>query len=206
MTTTPAVGTLFTVPRKTYGGKIELREYRVTTVRQGKIYYVDTRFGSEHRNRPVNMGLRSDAVIVSVPDKTKAVSTPSPRLGKREMAALYRKAHEAGLAAGKAHTPRAMVVAQHAHPLDDSSPVVQAWYEPAGVCGMAWVHLPATSAFAKWLVSTGKAYRSDYYGGIIVSCQEFNQSMERKQAYVAAFAQVLIDAGFPKVRTGSRMD
>ena len=74
-----------------------------------------------------------------------------------------------------------------------------------GVCGFAWVNIkPATSSFAKWLKSKDLA-RKSYYGGIDIWCREFNQSMERKEAWAEAFCEVLNEHGI-KAYPMSRMD
>lgn len=119
--------------------------------------------------------------------------------------ALFLKAYDAGCAAGKAHSPTPMVVAQHANSWDDSSPVEKAYYVPSGVCGFAWVTVrPATSSFGRWLLRSGEA-RKGYYGGAEINCPFFNQSYERKMAYAAAFADVLNEAG-QKAYAGGRLD
>ena len=119
--------------------------------------------------------------------------------------ALFAQAHTAGIAAGKAAVPQAMIVSEHENPLDDNSAVRKQWYVDDGVCGFAWVVIrPGTSSFARWLVKrklAGKHYR----GGISVWVSQFGQSMTRKQAYASAFAKVLTDAGV-KAYSDSRMD
>jgi hypothetical protein len=92
------------------------------------------------------------------------------------------------------------------------------WNVPDGVCGFAWIKIrPATQAFAKWIkkekdvatvllqnavnVPKGAAYD----GGIDLWVSAFGQSMERKEQYAAAFAEVLRSHGI-KCSMGSRMD
>ena len=133
-------------------------------------------------------------------------TTTSPKGTKTQWAALYKRAHEAGMKAGKEVVPTPMVVQQRANPFDDTSPVVKT-YEPVmgGVCGFAWVVVtPGTSSFARWLTKTGKGSKH-YYGGTSIWVGEFGQSMTRKEAYAQAFAKVLRDAGIDAY-SGSRMD
>lgn len=99
-----------------------------------------------------------------------------------------------------------MIVRQHENMLDDSSPVEKQWFVPSGVCGFAWVIIkPGTSSFAKWLVKNEHARPDNYYGGVCHYVSEFGQSMEKKEAYAHAFAQVLSGAGI-RAYSNSRMD
>lgn len=106
--------------------------------------------------------------------------------------ALYAKARAAGMAAAAARVPTPMVVVRHANPLDDNSPVVKR-YEPVmdGVCGFAWIKCrPARGPFFAYCKAEGLG-RKDYDGGWSIWVSDFNQSMERKEAYAYAFAEVL---------------
>ncbi len=109
---------------------------------------------------------------------------------------LHKRAHEAGMNAGNAHTPVPMIVQEHANPLDDNSPVIRQ-YAPVmgGVCGFAWINItPGNSSFARWLSKNKHAHKS-YYGGVDVWVGEFGQSMEKKQAYARAYAEIVSKAG-----------
>jgi hypothetical protein len=133
---------------------------------------------------------------------------PSKEDRDKAHVALHTKARIAGMQAADACTPTPMVVERHANQLDDSSPVVER-YAPVrgGVCGFAWVNIkPGNSSFALYLVKNGIARKDSYYGGVSVWVSEFGQSMERKAAYAAAYAQVLRDAGIERVYAQSRMD
>lgn len=119
--------------------------------------------------------------------------------------ALVDKARLAGLAAVDAMNPTPMVVTERTNPLDDASPVKKAWYVADGVCGFAWITVrPGNSPFANWLKKNGLA-RKAYGGGVDIWVSEFNQSMQRKEAYAGAFARVLSEAGITAYM-GSRMD
>jgi len=122
------------------------------------------------------------------------------------MSALYSKAHAAGMAAGNKASPTPMVVCQRANPLNDNSPVVKQ-YAPVmgGVCGFAWIKMrPARGDFYNYCKAKGFGSK-DYDGGWSVGVSGFGQSMERKEAYAHAFANVLNEAGL-NAYSMSRMD
>ena len=122
-----------------------------------------------------------------------------------EYSKLYNSANDAGRAAAEKRVPTAMVVSEHASPLDDSSPVAKQWLVPEGVCGFAWINIkPGNSPFANWLKKE-KLARKAYAGGVEIWVSAYGQSMERKEAYANAFATVLSFAGI-KAYAGSRMD
>lgn len=111
---------------------------------------------------------------------------------------IYNAADLAGSIAARNCLPTAMVVTQNGKPIE----VVN-----DGVCGFAWVNIkPGNSGFAKFLKNNGYARKDDYYGGVTVWVSGYNQSMQKKQAYASAFARSLMDAGFDRVYSMSRMD
>ena len=116
--------------------------------------------------------------------------------------ALFDKAREAGLAAGRAAIPTPMIVSR----VDPVTDRVLETYPPVmdGVCGFAWVTIKGTTPFARWAKKAGlvsKAHPSGYWFWI----GDFNQSLTRKEAYARAFAEVLREAGVTAY-AGSRMD
>lgn len=120
-------------------------------------------------------------------------------------AALHARAHQAGDAAAQAAVPAPMVVSQHASPLNDASPVTQAWFVSEGVCGFAWITIrPGNSPFANWAKKHAGACKA-YYGGVEIWVGGYGQSMQRKEAYAYAYAEVIREAGI-KAYAGSRMD
>ena len=124
---------------------------------------------------------------------------------KKNFRNIYNEAHKAGMNAGNAHVPAPMVVAQHQNVLDDSSPVTKAWHVPSGVCGFAGVVIPdGRSAFGKW-AKENKLADKHYPSGLLIWCREFGQSMEKKEAYSAAFAGVLYQHEI-KCHVWSRID
>lgn len=134
--------------------------------------------------------------------------TEKVQVSKAEYPRILNEARIAGLEAVQKLQVTPMVVTSHESPMDDSSPVKQEWFVADGVCGFAWVTLrPANSAFANWLKKNhGEQWRVDSYtGGLKLWVSEFNQSMQRKEAYAYAFAGILQKYGF-KASSDSRMD
>lgn len=119
--------------------------------------------------------------------------------------ALCEAASQAGYDAVSKATITPMVVNQCASPLDDSSPVIKSWFVEDGPCGFASIIVkPGNSAFAKFLVKSGIA-RKHYAGGVSIYVSQFNQSLQKKEAYAYAFSKVLNDAGIYSY-VDSRMD
>lgn len=105
---------------------------------------------------------------------------------------IYNEAHQEGLNAANNIKPTPMLVTQHANPLDDNSPIVQAWNVPDGVCGFAWINIkPGNSKFANFLKKNNLAKTDGYYGGVSIWVHQFNQSYQKKSAYASAFANIL---------------
>lgn len=74
-----------------------------------------------------------------------------------------------------------------------------------GACGFAWVTIrPANCAFAKWLRLKNLGDKA-YGGGVQIWVSDFNQSVQKKEAYADAFAAVLKDYGI-KAFSNSRLD
>lgn len=123
---------------------------------------------------------------------------------KLDFDVLVLKAKEAGLAAVAALTVVPMVVQERKSPLNDKSPVVQEYVVADGVCGFAGIAFAGNTAWAKY----AKQYlgaRQGYPKGLYIAVHEFNQSLQKKEAYASAFAAVLREAGI-KAYMESRMD
>jgi hypothetical protein len=73
-----------------------------------------------------------------------------------------------------------------------------------GVCGFAWVQFKGNTAWAKWAKQNAGA-RSAYQGGLNIWVHQFGQSMECKEKYAYAFADVLNKHNI-KAYASSRMD
>ena len=105
--------------------------------------------------------------------------------------ALYKSAHLAGLRAVESADIVPMIVNQRENPLNDSSAIAKQYFVSDGVCGFASVIVkPANSAFARYLKTVRSTYKH-YYGGLNMPVHEFNQSLQKKEAYARAFADVL---------------
>ena len=104
-------------------------------------------------------------------------------------AQLYGEAHTAGLAAMYAVVPTPRVM----RPNWDS-PLTMS-YEPEGQVGYAWIAVASNTSMGKWLVKHKYGQRSAFEPEVQVWVEEGGNSYERKQAYAAAFAEVLRKAG-----------
>jgi len=119
---------------------------------------------------------------------------------------LIAQATAAGDAAVQALQVRPMVVAQHASPLDDASPVVKTWLVEGGPCGFAWVSLKGLRGGGIRSAFLGAGFKKDSYeGGLKLWISGFGQSVQKKEAYANAFANVLRAAGF-RAYADSRLD
>lgn len=121
--------------------------------------------------------------------------------------AIHYEAVQAGLKAGEAHKPVPMVVGQakdlFSNEIDRSKPV---HYVESGVCGFGWVNIkPARGKFVSWLKQNNIGRTDSYEGGYRIPCFEFGQSLEKKERYVRAYAEVLNKHGI-KCYANSRMD
>ena len=125
---------------------------------------------------------------------------------KTENKRLFKAAMEKGMAAGAEKVPQPMLVGSPTTPLgSDIDPSKPVYFVPQGVCGFAWVTIhPGNCSFAQWVKKNGKGSNA-YGGGVSVRCHAFGQSLEQKEAWAQAFAQVLQDAGI-KAYAESRMD
>ena len=123
--------------------------------------------------------------------------------------AIYLKAYSVGQNAGKESRPTP-VVFYEADLLD--RPIGKSYYEAEGVCGFAGVEVrPASYAgkkdceFVRYCRSNKIGYYSDYNKCWYIPCHEYGQSMQRKEAFAEAFAQVLKENGIQANAT-SRME
>lgn len=139
----------------------------------------------------------------------------------RDFRNLFEEAALAGAKAAASAVPTPMVVTQRTNPLDDASPVKQAWFVADGVCGFAWVHIKAwkgatsgdptlTRRFSNWLKRNGYVRGRAYEGGVSYH-GDFGltgtavQSLTRNEAGARAFAEVLRKAGI-MANARSRID
>jgi len=126
----------------------------------------------------------------------------------RKFGALLKQAEEAGLEAGNAASPTPMLVGSPTTPFgNDIDPTKTTYFVAGGACGFAWVHVKGNTSFGRWASQSPRSgfRKSEYHGGLIRACHDFGQSMERKEAYCAAYAKVLTEAGVTAY-SSSRMD
>lgn len=139
------------------------------------------------------------------------------KMTSSEALALYKQAEAAGLAAGSAVTPTPMVVGTPSTPLGSDIDYSQrTYFVSEGACGFAWVNIKGTEPFARAIkkaeqspegfkagIRTSKGYPT---GLTVKWVGEFNQSVDRKSKYAAAFAEVLRAAGVTSAYSQSRLD
>ncbi len=131
---------------------------------------------------------------------------------------IYREAIKAGERAMRGASPTPMIVSEADGLSDRPKAGGKSWYVASGVCGFAWVKIRGNSWFIRALKKLGLAeadsndwssqarFRKDNYsGGYSFSVREGGQSMELKEAYAQAFANVLESHGI-YAYANSRMD
>lgn len=150
--------------------------------------------------RECDLTLAGASEIITASKKGTAFDPPQGAIQKRKgashkkssYAVIYTEAHAAGMEGLKACVPTRMLVVEHENQLDDTSPAKKTWEVAGGVCGSAGVWLrDGRKGFARWLTTTGKAYKDNYLGGTTIIVREGGQSMERKVAYAREFVAVL---------------
>jgi hypothetical protein len=171
--------------------KVDIRNLRLTIGEASG-------FITRAQNDPVTV--KNELIALGGVDKSNG-KTPTVKIDYQK---IFNEAHAAGLTAGNACRPTPMVVQNHANPLDDTSPVTKSYFVPSGVCGFASSVIKGNNGFVKWLRENKIGYKN-YYGGWAVPCHDFNQSMECKESYCAAFSNVVSKYGFDAYMT-SRMD
>ena len=110
--------------------------------------------------------------------------------------ALAGVAHAAGIEAGRNCKPIPMVVCT-----SSGKPIERL---DEGACGFAWVAFAGNTAWGRWAKKAGLA-GSHYPSGLCIWVREFGQSIDRKEAYAGAYAQVLRNSGI-ECHAGSRLD
>ena len=81
----------------------------------------------------------------------------------------------------------------------------ETYYVADGPCGFAWVNVrPGNCSFANWLKKY-KGCDKSYYGGVDVWISKYGQSIQKKEIYARAFAEVLEKYGI-KAYADSRLD
>ena len=115
---------------------------------------------------------------------------------KVDFAAIHKMADAAGKAAALALTPNPMIVR--------SADGAKSWLVPDGVCGFSWIEFPGNTAWGRWTKKTGLS-RAGYPKGLCMWVHDYNQSMQKKEAYARAYAAKLREKGI-EAWAQSRMD
>ena len=108
---------------------------------------------------------------------------------------LWKNAEAAGKWAGENCKPHAMNIT------DGKTD----YYVSEGVCGFAWVEFAGNTAWGRWAKKYGIA-RKMYNGGLNITCRDFGQSMERKEAWAFAIVRHLWTEAKIDCIAVSRMD
>lgn len=205
--TVPVVGMVWEhAKRKNWADDSPLR-LRVTSIRprtirrhgqnQTAILVYSTTVDGYARDRiktPLDTFAHYCARVLSMPEGS-AKPDKGPKLSDAQCRELHSKAHQAGLTAGRAAIPVPMLVQEHLHPMDDTSPVIYEETVSDGICGFAWIIVrPGNGSYAKWL-RRALSTRRGFEGGEQLTVFHFGQSLTRKDAYARAYAEVLSEAG-----------
>lgn len=188
---------------------------RMMTKRQGWALYCITK--KDYRNENLTYEQASELIkTLGDPNYVKK----STAVKDNEAVKIHQEAFDAGIAAMNEAKVIPMIVEQHTNMVDDNSPVAKQWVVDGGVCGFAWIQFKAnTTPNRKFLaglkraglagedklenknVKWGKSYQGGYQYWVSVG----GQSMQKKEAFAHAFAEVLQKHGLT-VYVGSRMD
>lgn len=133
---------------------------------------------------------RTSGPAAGDPDAASLILPPDEATNWKK---LYELAEAAGAQAAEEAIPTPMFIS--GFPPDEE-----------GACGFAWVVIPdARRSFPRWLIKNGFARRHHPSGAHVWGEAGGSQSIERKQAYAAAFARVLRMNGV-ECSVGSRLD
>jgi hypothetical protein len=138
----------------------------------------------------------------------KVANAKTKALTKDQCERIFNEAFLAGKIAGDASRPVPMIVGSPSTPLgNDVDPNQKTWFIEGGVCGFAWIKVnPARGAFVNWHKANREHGYKGYNGGYeIHEDGGYGQSMQRKEAFCAAFAEVLRSYGIDAYMQ-SRMD
>ena len=122
-------------------------------------------------------------------------------------------AHDAGMEAVKTVVTRAVLIYQETHPFSgEMDPTKPSYVLDDYPCGFAWVSVkPANKGNTRLGKDERRAleavgFRKNYYEkSYQLWISNFNQSMQKKEAYADAYAKVLRGHGI-RAYSGSRMD
>lgn len=117
--------------------------------------------------------------------------------------AILDEAHAAGAEAAEKCTPTP-VGWRSVDIFDKPLPGSKTEVSNDGLCGFAWVHIKGNTAFGRWAKKAREA-TAGYPSGLVIRPKLMTQSIERKEAYVKAAAEVLKRHGID-CHTSSRLD
>lgn len=131
-------------------------------------------------------------------------NTPTPTSVPTQacwFASIHKVAQSAGLEAGMNALPEPMMVTE-----SDlmGNPIGRSWTVSEGACGFAWVTFAGNTPWGRWAKAQGIASKG-YPKGLQIWVSEFNQSVDRKEAYAQAYAKVLREHGI-EAYAQSRLD
>lgn len=112
----------------------------------------------------------------------------------KDIREVLKEAHEKGIEAGNKINPTPMTVMGNG----------KEYFVADGVCGFAQICIKGNTKFGRWLKKYGLA-RNSYPSGLSIGTPNFNQSLQRKEAYADAYAGVLRENGI-EAYSQSRMD
>lgn len=188
---------------------------RMMTKRQGWALYCITK--KDYRNEGLTYDQASELIkTLGDPNYVKK----STAVKDNEAVKIHQEAFDAGIAAMNKAEVVPMVVQQHANMVDDNSPVAKQWVVEGGVCGFCSITFKAnTKENRKFLAGLKKAglagddkyatgnikWSKSYNGGFGYWVSQGGQSLQRKEAFGHAFANVLQKHGIT-CYVNSRMD
>jgi len=179
-------------------------------------YYINAM--RNEREKGDKMRNADETLRIILGDDYAPKQAPRKKASKADLAIqIYREAREAGERAMRAAKPTPMIVSD-ADLAGNPIPGGKSWYVPSGICGFAWIKIKGNSWFIRELKKAGLASakkdwnrpripfeKDSYSGGYSYWISEGGQSMELKEAYANAFADVLEAYGI-SAYAGSRMD
>lgn len=112
-----------------------------------------------------------------------------------EHAALWARAREAGIAAGRAERPPTYTWGRSDMNFGAEGIVPGSEFTTEGLSGTTYVVIrPGNSSFANWARRQNLGFRH-YYGGYAIPVHDHGQSYERGRAHANAAIEVLREAG-----------
>ena len=192
-----------------------MTDVRMATAKQTWALFCITK-KDYRKEAPMTYDEASELINKLNAEKGYTAKAPGEKIVKTNKAMdIHLAAATAGTEALNACTPQPMVVVDGG--LGSFGGIVEGgaeYFVEGGACGFAWVHFKAnTKENRKFLAGLKKAglvtdtiwHKDTYRGGYSYNVFQGGQSIQRKEAFGGAFAQVLRDNGI-KAYMMSRMD